>query len=474
MILSLFRKARAPGGKLLVAFASQTGAAERIAWLTANALASHWQVRVAALGSLTRADLAGAGTLLVVTSTYGAGEAPDSARAFVRQEMGGPFAAPDLAYGVLALGDRKYDATFCGFGRGLDRWLHKARARRLFDITCVDGDDDGPAMDRWAANLARLGATVTGADLMPGPPRDWLLDERALLNAGSPGGETWRVTLTPRDPAQCVWTAGDIAEVWPRNPDALVEDFLARHQLDGKLSFRWKGQWTYLRDIVAHSRLPADHEVTGLALDWLVERLDAFSPREYSIASLADEGRMALLVRKVVKPDGSLGLGSGWLTDVAPQGGVVKLRLRPNPNFHPPKGDGPMILIGAGTGMAGLRVHLAERARRGVSGAWLLFGERSAAHDLYYGDDIARWRRDGTLARADLIFSRDGGAHRYVQDLVRAQGDEICTWLGQGASLMVCGGLAMAAAVQEALVAICGQERLDAMIQAGLYRRDIY
>lgn len=474
MILSLFRKSPAPGGKLLVAYASQTGAAERIAWLTANALAPHWQVRVAALGALTRTELAAAGTLLVVTSTYGAGEAPDSARAFVRQEMAAALSAPGLSYGVLALGDRKYDATFCGFGRELDRWLGKAKARRLFEITCVDGDDDGAAMDRWAANLGRLGAAVTGADLMPGPPRDWLLAGRALLNAGSPGGDTWRVTLAPRDPAQCVWTAGDIAEVWPRNPAALVDDFLARHELDGMLSFRWKGQWTYLRDIVAHSRLPADHEVTGLALDWLVERLDAFAPREYSIASLAEDGRMDLLVRKVVKPDGGLGLGSGWLTQVAPQGGVVKLRLRPNPNFHPPKGDGPMILVGAGTGMAGLHVHLAHRARLGRGGAWLLFGERSRAHDLYYADDIARWQMDGTLARTDLVFSRNGGTHRYVQDLVRAHGDEICTWLGQGASLMVCGGLAMAAAVQEALVAICGQDRLDAMIQAGLYRRDIY
>ena len=41
-----------------------------------------------------------------------------------------------------------------------------------------------------------------------------------------------------------------------------------------------------------------------------------------------------------------------------------------------------MILIGAGTGMAGLRAHLLDRQTRGVGDAWLLFGERSAAHDL--------------------------------------------------------------------------------------------
>ena len=84
---SLFRAKPKAGGKILVAFASQTGAAERIAWLSANALAATGFVRVAPLGGLSLAEIAEAGTLLVITSTYGAGEAPDSARAFVKKQM---------------------------------------------------------------------------------------------------------------------------------------------------------------------------------------------------------------------------------------------------------------------------------------------------------------------------------------------------------------------------------------------------
>ena len=473
MVFSLFRSAAGKRGKLLVAFASQTGAAERIAWLTANALAGARPVRVVALGGLTVDDLAGAGTLLVVTSTYGAGEAPDSARAFARKQMAQAPLLKGLDYAVLALGDRKYDATFCGFGRRLDRWLAKGKARRLFEIVCVDGDDDDAAMEKWAGQLNQLGAATSGAALMPGPPRDWTLVERRLLNAGSPGGEAWHVALMPKDGA--TWTAGDIAEVWPRNPQADVDAFLARHSLNGEMSFKWRGQWSFLHDIIAHSRLPQDHEVEGVSVDWLVQRLVAFVPREYSIASLPSsfQGRMELLVRKAVKNDGSIGLGSGWLTQVAPVGGIVKLRLRPNPNFHPP-GDGPMILIGAGTGMAGLRAHLLHRQTQNLGGAWLLFGERSAAHDLYYADDIKAWQADGTLAKTDLVFSRDISPKRYVQDLVTEHGAEICAWLDRGASLMVCGGLDMAAGVQDALVAIAGQEKLDQMTQDGLYRRDIY
>jgi sulfite reductase (NADPH) flavoprotein alpha-component len=462
------------GGKILVAFASQTGAAERIAWLSANALAASGSfVRVAALGGLTAGDLAEAGTLLVVTSTYGAGEAPDSARAFVKKQMAAKPQLKGLRYGVLALGDSKYDATFCGFGKSMDRWLASGRAARLFDIICVDGDDDDAAMTRWCEELTRLGADTSVEQLMPGAAQDWILAERRLLNPGSPGGEAWGIALTPKNPAHLHWTAGDIAEIWPRNSDAAVEAFLARHELDGTLSFKWRGHWTFLRDIIAHSRLPQPHEVEGISVQWLVERLEGFGAREYSIASLPDSGRMELLVRKAVKDDGSLGLGSGWLTEVSAVGGIIKLRLRPNPNFQPPT-DGPQILIGAGTGFAGLRAHLLYRQKKKLGDAWLLFGERARASDLYYGDEISAWQADGTLARTDLVFSRDDGDRKYVQHLVAEAHEDIATFAERGASILVCGGLAMAAGVQEALVGILGEEKLEQMTQAGLSRRDIY
>jgi sulfite reductase (NADPH) flavoprotein alpha-component len=471
---SLFRRAPS-GGRILVAFASQTGAAERIAWLSANALsgAAKNLVRVAALGGLAVEDLADAGTLLVVTSTYGAGEAPDSARAFVRKQMAQVPVLKGVNYAVLALGDRKYDATFCGFGRGLDRWLASAKAKRMFDIICVDGDDDIEAMTKWCEQLGKLGADTKVEQLMPGAPQDWLLAERRLLNSGSPGGEAWHIALTAKDPAQLNWTAGDIAEIWPRNPQAEVEAFLDRHKLDGGLSFRWAGHWMFLADIIAHCRLPQDYEVEGISLDWLVERLEALALREYSIASLPASGRMELLVRKAVKDGGALGLGSGWLTEGSTVGGVVSLRLRPNPNFHAPP-DGPQILIGAGTGMAGLRAHLLYRVQKKLGDAWLLFGERSPQSDNYHADDIKAWQASGTLARTDLVFSRQGPVRKYVQQLVTDEGADIKSWVERGASILVCGGLKMAAGVEEALIAILGEDRLDQMMQDGLYRRDVY
>ncbi|HEU0096238.1 MAG TPA: flavodoxin domain-containing protein, partial [Rhizomicrobium sp.] len=395
------------------------------------------------------------------------------ARAFVRKQMAQAPAFKGLNFAVLALGDRKYDATFCGFGKSLDRWLATGKAKRMFDIVCVDGDDDEAAMTRWSEQLGKLGAKTSAEALMPGAPKDWVLTERRLLNPGSQGGEAWHIALTPKDAAQLAWTAGDIAEIWPRNPQGAVDDFLARHDLNGELSFRWLGNWVFLRDIIAHSRLPQDHEVEGVSLDWLVQRLEPFPAREYSIASLPESGRMELLVRKAVKNDGSLGLGSGWLTQIAEVGGLVKLRLRPNPNFQPPP-DGPMILIGAGTGIAGLRAHLLHRRQKKLGDAWLLFGERGEKTDLYYAGDIAAWQAEGTLAKTGLVFSRDTASKKYVQHLVAEQGADIRAWVERGASIMVCGGLDMAAGVQDALVTILGEEKLETMTQSGLYRRDIY
>jgi sulfite reductase (NADPH) flavoprotein alpha-component len=198
-------------------------------------------------------------------------------------------------------------------------------------------------------------------------------------------------------------------------------------------------------------------------------------PREYSIASLPQDGSLHLLVRLHRHADGHAGLASGWLTEQAAIGEPLALRIRTHRRFRLEDNQArPLILIGNGSGLAGLRAHLKARVLAGVRQNWLLFGERSAAHDLHYGDNIRAWQSDGTLAKTDLVFSRDGGQQKYVQQLVAEQGGEIAAWVGRGASIMVCGGLMMAAGVQDALAQILGEEKIDQMTEAGLYRRDIY
>jgi sulfite reductase (NADPH) flavoprotein alpha-component len=62
-----------------------------------------------------------------------------------------------------------------------------------------------------------------------------------------------------------------------------------------------------------------------------------------------------------------------------------------------------------------------------------------------------------------------------VQDRLRAQPDAVRRWLEDGAAVYVCGSLrGMATGVEQALVDIIGAERLEALIEEGRYRRDVY
>ncbi len=78
-------------------------------------------------------------------------------------------------------------------------------------------------------------------------------------------------------------------------------------------------------------------------------------------------------MRQSRRPDGTLGIASGWLTEQAEIGSEIPLRIRTNNNFHSPEDAAPIILIGNGTGIAGLRSHL--KAREAVPGGknWLIF-----------------------------------------------------------------------------------------------------
>jgi sulfite reductase (NADPH) flavoprotein alpha-component len=134
-----------------------------------------------------------------------------------------------------------------------------------------------------------------------------------------------------------------------------------------------------------------------------------------------------------------------------------------------------MLLIGNGSGLAGLRGLLRARIGLGVRANWLLFGERNAAHDFLLREDLENWREAGWLEKLDLAFSRDQQQRLYVQDLLRGQAASVRQWLDQGAAIYVCGSLqGMAGGVHEALGEILGKEALERLSAEGRYRRDVY
>jgi sulfite reductase (NADPH) flavoprotein alpha-component len=405
---------------VLVAFASQTGLAEELAWMTARSLSeAGTSARVVLLGDVDAAELKAAGRLLIVASTTGEGDAPDSVSWFVRKQMADAADLSGLRYGLMALGDRSYDA-FCGFGKALDSWLQSSGASRLFDTVEVDDGDTG-AIRHWQHQLGVLTGHAIQADWTPPAYDRWQLVERTHLNPRSPGGEAWRLAFEPIDHAPD-WVAGDIAEIG----------------------------------------LPSREGQSAAS-------------REYSVASLPSEGQAVFIVRRMTAPDGSPGLGSGWLTGDLEVGAEICMRIRTNRSFHGSGVDVPLILIGNGTGLAGLRAHLRAREGRAHGGIWLMFGERTRAHDALLDEELQAALVSGLLNRLDRTFSRDLGDGRYVQALITEYAAEVAVWVERGATLMVCGSLeGMAGGVQTALETALGTDRLRALTEAGRYRRDVY
>lgn len=295
-----------------------------------------------------------------------------------------------------------------------------AFGRRVFDwlVACgaksqtlIEVDDlDSAALKRWDDLIHALGGKGDGA-IEAGVP--WRLEQRTRLN---PLGDNPLYQLSFMTDQASLWQAGDLIEIVT----------------------------------------PHGHR------------------RDYSVASLPEEGRIDLYVREVIKTDGSYGDGSGLLIHGLQTGDSLPLRLKSHRNFHTPEGEGPLLLIGAGSGLAGLRAHILQAAKTGRP-VWLIYGERHPVKDGALTEAMTTWRDEGTLQALDIAFSRpDDGDGRYVQAVVASANTAIKAWLGREGAVMCCGGLAMGREVESALAGIMGQAWVDDAKVSGRYRRDLY
>ncbi|MCU0210658.1 sulfite reductase flavoprotein subunit alpha [Pseudomonas shahriarae] len=456
----------------LIGFASQSGFAEQLAWQTAGQLqADGLPVKVKPLGSVSEEDLRQSEHALFVVSTFGDGEAPDSARGFERSVLGRDLSLQGLNYSVLALGDRQYQ-HFCGFARRLHFWLTHQGGNALFAPVEVDSGDQ-EALLHWQHQLGQITGHAPAA-WASAHYESWTLSRRTLLNPDSSGTGVYLLGLNP--PAPRDWLAGDLVEILPRHCPWAVEHFLDGLGIAGTDEVLVDGLARPLEQVLASRQLPDNRShLVGLHAQALVEALVPVGVREYSIASIASDGVLELIVRQERHPDGSLGLGSGWLTEHAPLGAAISLRLRRNSGFHLPTEPVPMILLGNGTGLAGLRSLLKARIADGQQRNWLLFGERNIAHDYHCQEELQGWLASGDLALLDLAFSRDQDEKIYVQDRLRESADVLRKWLAEGAAIYVCGSLqGMAAGVDQVLVDVLGSEAVQRLIEQGRYRRDVY
>lgn len=190
-------------------------------------------------------------------------------------------------------------------------------------------------------------------------------------------------------------------------------------------------------------------------------------PRFYSLASGSRDGVLEICVRKMTG-----GLCSEFLHGLEP-GQHIDAFIRSNPEFRPSHGMRPVILVGAGAGIAPLWGFV--RANRRHRPMHLVLGVRDAQSDFLYGEDLVAARQDGRLTSLQPVFSRASGGG-YVQDRIRSEAEAVRELIKGGAQVLVCGSRDMADGVRAAIDECLAPLGLDAeaLKLKGRYLEDAY
>ncbi|KPN72262.1 assimilatory sulfite reductase (NADPH) flavoprotein subunit [Neisseria sp. 83E34] len=331
------------------------------------------------------------------------------------------------------------------------------------------------------------------------------------------------------------YQVGDALGIWPLNDENLVAEILRHSGLNGSETVqKADGSLTDIRTALLHDlditqttpqflqqyavlcgseelkRIVEENEALNsyIALTPPVGVLAAYphacdaqtlfglfraqTPRLYSIASSQEEvGEEVHLTVGVVRFDhhgnSYTGAASGWLGSRLEEGGSVRVFVEPNKLFRLPEdGNTPIIMIGAGTGIAPFRAFMQQREANGDSGKnWLVFGNQKFTDDFLYQAEWLQYRKAGLLTRADLAWSRQGKEKVYVQHKLAEAAAEVWAWLQQGAHVYVCGDATrMARDVENTLLGIIAaqgkmssddaEDYLNEMRENKRYQRDVY
>lgn len=533
-----------------ILFGSQTGNAQHVAEKLAVKLrAANVDVTISAMSAFKTNSLKKLTNLFIVTSTHGEGEPPDNAIQ-LHEFLHGKRAPKleQVKFSVLALGDSSYE-FFCKTGIDFDEQLEKLGAQRIVPRVDCDLDYDEQA-EKWqdevttaiaalagTAEPAQQAATVaTETEASYSKKNPFYAEVLANINLNGRGSnkETRHVELS-LEGSGLTYEPGDSLGIFPQNAPELVEQLITALGFTATEQVVVQEEQVTLQDALASkleitvlskpllqkiAAYTANTELQALVTDdeaWkdfvygrdLLDVVGKFGPfswaaqqfvellrkipvRLYSIASsqLANEEEVHVTIGKVSYEQDGRARGGVCSTQVAErlqEGDTVPVYVHKNPNFKLPQNpETPILMIGAGTGIAPFRSFVEERAERGDTGkAWLFFGDQHFVTDFLYQTEWQRYLTEGALTELSVAFSRDTAEKVYVQHRLLENAQAVYEWLEQGAVIYVCGdGKTLAVGVEEALQTIVMQQGGKTPEQAadfiqGLradkrYQRDVY
>ena len=388
--------------------------------LHASLTSTGHKVHTAPMNALAR-KYARARRIIILTSTYGDGTAPASARQFLaRLER----LETKARVAVLGFGDRSF-RHYCQYARDVSAALAAQGHVELLPLALIDRQSTRD-LDAWTTRLGHgLGVQIA-----------------VKVDAAKP--KTIRLKLIERT------IYGEEVQA----PTAIL-----RFAPDDAANIsRWL-PWPLGRRARLQKFLPGD--LVGILPGGTA------TARFYSLGSSSEDGMLEICVRK--QPGG---VCSTVLHDLQ-LGQSVEAFVKSNPAFRPGKGRKPLLLIGAGAGIAPLAGMV--RGNRAGRAIHLYWGGRHPDSDFLYEGDLSYYLADRRLSRMRPIFSRSKGGG-YVQDRLAEDANVLRDLVRNGAQIMVCGSSPMAAAVAATIDRVVAPMGLDLMTlkERGRYVEDVY
>ena len=531
---------------ITILFASQTGNSQKIAHKLASAIQDENNtVTVASTADFKVNNLKKLDHLFIVASTHGEGEPPDNAISFY--EYLHSKRAPqlnDVKYSVLSLGDTSYE-FFCKTGIDFDERLKALGATAI--VPRVDCDVDfEEAANSWIEQVKAAIATTSASTVVkPTSPISNINNEysrnhpfyaevleKINLNGRGSNKETIHLELS-LEGSGITYEPGDVLAIVPRNNEQVVDLLVSALNFDGTTTVSINGTSLSLKealfdlDITALSKtllakfvpFTSNEQLAKLVEDreqlkdfvygrdvidvvetfgpwtWtaqqFVEQLRKIPAREYSISSsyAAFPEEVHLTIGKVFyEQEGRYreGVVSGDVASNVEVGDQLAVYVKQNPNFKLPEPTTPIIMIGAGTGIAPFRSFLQEREEQGAEGkSWLFFGDQHFVTDFLYQVEVQNWLKTDVLTNINVAFSRDQKEKVYVQHRLLENAKELYEWIEQGAIVYLCGDeKTLGHSVHEALITVIEQQRnvsrdeateyLKELQKQKRYQRDVY
>lgn len=481
------------GLPVTILWGSQTGTAEGLAKKFAKkAKTSGISPKVQDATEFDFSTLSSEEHLLIITSTYGDGEAPDNIQGFYTSLHADD--APSLAgvnYSILSIGDSSYP-DFCQCGIDLDNRFKALGATCIAErIDCdLELDED---FANWTNNvISVLGEASSNeeeeeeeAGYTKKNPFNSKLLTNYNLNKPTSDKATHHLEFCLKE-SGLSYEAGDALGMYPVNDPELIEEFLEILPFDGteKITedenLKSSMLFTYeiknltipvLKEWATRSASPdllAIIEDKAAMADFMWGRdiidlqkhypltfespsdflsvLKKLAPRLYSISSSpkAHPDEVHLTVGYVkYESQGSMrkGVCSSYLAERCTEEFPPRIFMHSNKAFRPPtQPDAPMIMVGPGTGIAPFRAFLEERFATQAKGEnWLFFGNPHVATDFLYEEQLTDFQEKGYLHKLSLAFSRDQTEKVYVQDKIIENGEELFKWLENNGHFYVCG-----------------------------------